>query len=137
MEVGRRHMSATYVQARDGNLYIGTSRVTLESIIVNWRMGSSPEEVHSAFPTVPLAAIYGAIAHYLDHQEEVDRYLRENEEVRQADQAALEAARPKFYAMMRQRLADHASRLASQPPSAVSSGEPAPTEVAAARSPVS
>jgi len=89
--------------------------VTLESIVVNWRLRQTPEQIHEAFPTVRLAAVYGAIAHYLDHQGEVDRYLRENEELRQADRTTLEAARPEFYATMRRRFAEAASRLGLPP----------------------
>jgi len=129
-------MLTEYVQARDGNFYIGTSRVSLESIVVNWRLGQTPELIHEAFPTVRLAAIYGAIAHYLDHQEEVDRYLQENEELRQVDRAALEAARPQFYATMRRRFAEAASRLGLPAPETARPDEFARTEEAAARSPV-
>jgi len=32
-------VTAGYVQARDGNLYVGSSRVTLDSVIVPWQMG--------------------------------------------------------------------------------------------------
>lgn len=32
-------ITAAYVQAQDGNLYVGSSRVTLDSIIIPWQMG--------------------------------------------------------------------------------------------------
>jgi uncharacterized protein (DUF433 family) len=112
-------MSAEYVEARDGNLYIGKSRVTLETVIIRWHMGDSPEEIHKGFPSVPLAAIYGAIAYYLEHQEELDRLLRENEELAQAQRAAAEAADPEFYARMRQRLAEARKRLGLEEAEAV------------------
>ncbi|HEU5367561.1 MAG TPA: DUF433 domain-containing protein [Ktedonobacterales bacterium] len=111
-------MSANYVEARDGNLYVGKSRVTLETIILKWQMGDSPEEIHKGFPSVPLAAIYGTIAYYLEHQEELDRFLRENEELAQAQRAAAEAANPEFYARMRQRFAEARKRLGLEEPEA-------------------
>ena len=109
-------MSAEYVEARDGNLYIGKSRVTLETVIIRWKMGDRPEEIHKGFPSIPLAAIYGTIAYYLEHQEELDRFLRENEELAQAQRAAAEAANPEFYARMRQRLAEARKRLGLDEP---------------------
>jgi uncharacterized protein (DUF433 family) len=100
-------MSASYVEEREGNLYIGKSRVTLETIILKWRAGDRPEQLHEGFPSVPLAAIYGAIAYYLEHQQELDRLFNENEKQYQADRAAAEAANPELYASMRERHTFH------------------------------
>jgi len=73
-------MSTEYVQHRDGNIYVGPSRVTIDTVIINWRdNGRTPEQIHESFPTVPLAHIYGAIAYYLDHKDEIDEWLREGE----------------------------------------------------------
>jgi uncharacterized protein (DUF433 family) len=74
-------MATEYVQHRDGNIYVGPSRVTIDSVIINWQAGRTPEQIHESFPTVPLAYIYGTIAHYLEHQEEIDAWLREGEEL--------------------------------------------------------
>jgi uncharacterized protein (DUF433 family) len=63
---------AEYVEARDGNLYIGQSRVTLQTLIKAWQSGRTPEQLQDSFPTLPLVAIYGAIAHYLEHYDERD-----------------------------------------------------------------
>lgn len=99
-----RSMQSKYVQARDGNVYAGKGRVTLDTIVLNWRGGSSPVVIHEDFPTVPLATVYGAIAYYLEHKEEMDQHLRDNEELWRSRRSAEEAADPEFYAGMRQRL---------------------------------
>lgn len=114
-------MSANYVEERNGNLYIGESRVTLETIVLKWRAGDRPEQLHEGFPSVPLAAIYGAIAYYLEHQQELDRLFSENEKQYQADRAAAEAANPEFYAKMRERLAK--ARAAREAADAAASSE--------------
>lgn len=58
-----------YVQERDGELYIGASRVTLASVIAAWRQADGrPENIVEVYPTVSLAAAYGAVAFYLDHR---------------------------------------------------------------------
>ncbi len=94
-----------YVRPRDGNVYIGDTRVTLASIVILWRNGETPGAIHDEFPTVRLAAIYGTIAYYLDHQAEVDIYLEELDTLWRAGRDEAEAADPAFYARMRARLA--------------------------------
>lgn len=98
-------MSSHYVQSRDGNLYVGTSRVTLDSIILPWQQGVSPEAIQRDYPTLPLAYVYGSIAYYLEHQPELDEWLREGEQLYQERRTAAQAADPEFYSRMRETLA--------------------------------
>ena len=91
-------------------------------------MGDRPEEIHQGFPTVPLAAIYGTIAYYLEHQEELDRFLQGYEEMAQAQQAAAEAANPEFYARMRQRLNEARARQSLDEPKETPSAHDPATE---------
>ncbi len=86
MGVGRRHreynrvggllMAHEYVEEREGGLYVSGSRVSLASIICEFREGASPETIQRDFPSLSLAQIYGAIAFYLNHPEESESYLR-------------------------------------------------------------
>lgn len=105
-----------YVRPRDGNVYIGDTRVTLDSIITPWLDGDTPDAIHEGFPAVSLAAIYGAIAYYLDHQAEVDAYLEEGDELWRIGRAESEAAQPEFYAAMRRRFAEARTRLGLETP---------------------
>jgi uncharacterized protein (DUF433 family) len=109
-------VTTTYVQARDGNLYVGSSRVTLDSVIVPWQAGQTPEAIHADFPTIPLSDIYGAIAYYLEHRAELDAWLRECDELYERERAAQQAADPAFYANMRQRMAEARARLGEDEP---------------------
>jgi len=99
-------MDSVYVQARDGNLYLGSSRVTLETVILSWQTGQTPEQIHDSFPQLPLVAIYGAITYYLEHKDELDAFFRATEAMDEARQAAEEAAHPQFFADMRRRMAE-------------------------------
>lgn len=103
--------SMSYIQGRDGNLYVGPSRVTVANVITRWKTGRTPEELREDFPTVPLVAIYGTITYYLEHQEELDSFFRETEEMAAAFFAAEEDKRPEFYAAMRARFAEARQRL--------------------------
>lgn len=102
---------ALYVRAQDGNLYVGESRVTLDSILIPWQAGQTPEQIQADFPGVPLADIYGAIAYYLRNREEVDAWLREGDKLYERQRAEQQAANPEFYTRMRERMEKARRRL--------------------------
>jgi uncharacterized protein (DUF433 family) len=58
---------------------IGSTRVSLDSVVYSWRQGDSPETIADNFPALTLEQVYGAIAFYLAHQIEIDDYLRQGE----------------------------------------------------------
>ena len=74
-------MATEYVQHRDGNIYVGPSRVTIDSVVINWQAGMTPEQIQASFPSLSLAYVYGTIAYYLEHQDEIDAWIREGEEL--------------------------------------------------------
>ncbi len=59
-----------------GTIRVGRSRVTLDTVIAAYHQGASPETIVRQYPAVTLAEVYGAIAYYLQHQAEMDAYLR-------------------------------------------------------------
>jgi uncharacterized protein (DUF433 family) len=59
---------------------IGSSRVSLDSVVYSWQQGDSPETIVENFPVLTLEEVYGAIAFYLANQESIDAYLRLGEE---------------------------------------------------------
>ena len=71
-----------FVERRDDSFYLVGSRVPLASIVREFQDGQSPEAIRSAFPTLTLEQVYGAITFYLGHRGEVDADLarREREE---------------------------------------------------------
>lgn len=95
---------AEYVQQRDGEYYVGSTRVTLRSIIADWKRGRVAEQIAADFPSVPLVAIYGAITAYLEREQEFDAHFRASDAVAAQHQASVEAAHPEFFAAMRQRV---------------------------------
>lgn len=105
---------AEYVESREGNLYIGHSRVTLQTLIEAWQSGRTPEQLHDSFPTVPLVAIYGAITYYLEHKDEADAFFRETDELDAHRHASDEAAHNEFYSDVRRRFELARARLGIQ-----------------------
>lgn len=98
---------ATYDHKCEGKRFIGDSQVTLQSVIVNWQRGASPERIQESFPSLPLVAIYGAITYYLEHQTELDAHFQETHGILAAHQASVEAEHPEFFADLRTRLDAH------------------------------
>ena len=72
-------MEHEYVEMRNGGYYVAGSRVSLASIIYEYRDGAAPETIRQNFPTLSLEQIYGAIAFYLRHQHEAGTYLSDME----------------------------------------------------------
>jgi len=68
-------MSKEYVEQRDGNYYVTGTRVSLDSLILAFRRGESPETICQNFELLQLEEVYGAIAFYLASQGEMDAYL--------------------------------------------------------------
>ena len=72
-------MQHEYVEIRNGGYYVAGSRVSLASIIYEYRDGAAPETIRQNFPTLSLEQIHGSIAFYLGHPNETARYLAELE----------------------------------------------------------
>ena len=69
----------SYIEERNGGMYVSASRVTLESIIYAFREGESPEAIRTSFPSLTLEQIYGAITEYLANREQLDSYVLSTE----------------------------------------------------------
>ncbi len=63
----------------DGMVRIAGTRITLDTVIACYQQGDNPEVIVDGFPSLTLADVHAVIAYYLHHQEEVDRYIAQNE----------------------------------------------------------
>jgi uncharacterized protein (DUF433 family) len=61
----------------NGTLYVGETRVPLDTVIGVYGMGVSPEEIVRRYDVLCLSDVYAVIGYYLAHREEVDSYLAE------------------------------------------------------------
>src|SRR4051794_19090378 len=93
-----------YAEQRDGGWYVSGTRISLDSIVIAFRNGASPESILESFETLSLEQVYGAITFYLANQPAIDAYLvrqqhRIQELIRRAEplppdlRARLDAAR--------------------------------------------
>lgn len=67
----------------DGVVRVGSTRVTLDTVVEAFREGLTAEEIQQQYPSLDLPRVDSAIAYYLQHRSEVDEYLQERAEARQ------------------------------------------------------
>jgi uncharacterized protein (DUF433 family) len=56
------------------------TRVMLDSIVAGFEQGHSPETIQQQYLTLSLEEVYGAITYYLAHTDEVEAYLKRQDE---------------------------------------------------------
>lgn len=75
-----QEIAATYAhKTAEGGWRVGESRVSLDSVIVAYWEGRSPEAIAEDFPSLTTEQVYGAIAFYLHNKAEIDLYLAEQD----------------------------------------------------------
>jgi uncharacterized protein (DUF433 family) len=88
---------ASYVEQQGKAYRIAGTRVSLDSIVYAFLDGQTAEAIAQAFPVLTLEEVYGAIAYYLAHREEVDAYLAGSRADYEAKRQAAREADPAFY----------------------------------------
>lgn len=91
-----------------GNIRVGGTRITLQTVIYAFRDGATAEEIAQNFASLQLADVYELLGFYLNNQDPVDAYLREQESAAAELREEIEA-RPEV-AAFRERLRRRASR---------------------------
>ncbi len=83
--------SAPLVVKPDGVVRVGGTRVTLDTVVAVFKQGSTAEEIVYRYPSLRLGDVYASIAYYLNHQPEVEAYLKQRQqqaqEIRQMNEA--------------------------------------------------
>ena len=67
----------------DDVIRVGSTRVTLTTLVHAFNQGLTPEEIVTDFPALLLADVYAVITYYLNNREAVENYLSEQD--READ----------------------------------------------------
>jgi uncharacterized protein (DUF433 family) len=84
----------------DGSIRVGSSRVTLDSVVHEFTQGATAEQIQDDFPSLSLREIYGAISYYLEHEDRVREYLEQRDEEAERVQTEIED-RPRVEALRR------------------------------------
>lgn len=71
-------MEKQYIEKRDEGYWVAGTRVSLDSVVLAFLDGLSPETiVAECFPVLTLEQVYGAITYYLSHRDEINAYLKQ------------------------------------------------------------
>lgn len=92
--------ASPYVEERNGGLYISGTRVSLDSVVIHFQEGASPEKIVQSFPTLKLSQVYGAIAYYLDYGEMIKEYLAEAQRELERTVPPLSQSNPELFARL-------------------------------------
>lgn len=67
-----------------GVLRVGNTRVTLDTVLAAFADGATAEEIVQQYPSLHLADVYSVIGYYLRHAPQIDAYLQQRHEQREA-----------------------------------------------------
>lgn len=70
-----------YIEVRNGCYYVAGTRIGLDVVVYEFRDGRCAEEIFEAYPSIgSLAKLYGTITFILEHPNEIDSYLKEQDQ---------------------------------------------------------
>jgi len=67
------------ILGEDGMIRVTGSGVNLEAIVYRYEQGDTAEAIHEGLPSLRLADIHAVISYYLNHRDQVNEYLRDQE----------------------------------------------------------
>jgi len=80
----------------DGAVRVGSTRVTLDTVVAAFREGMTAEGIVEQYPSLGLEEVYKVIGYVLSHPVEVENYLRERQrlaaDVRRENEARFDPA---------------------------------------------
>ena len=68
-----------YVRDENGVLRVGAADLSLDSVVIAFQDGNSPESIQLQYPVLTLEEVYGAITYYLANRSLIDDYLKHQE----------------------------------------------------------
>lgn len=79
----RLHMELPdFLSTDDGGfIHVTGRRIGLHHIIRAYDEGLSPEEISLEYPSLQLSIVHKVIAYYLEHLDDVEKYLVEHDEI--------------------------------------------------------
>lgn len=89
-----------YIEERHGGLYVAGTRVSLDSVVIRFQEGASPEGIVQSFSTLKLSQVYGAIAYYLDNETTVKEYIAEGQRELERSVPPLSQSNPELFARL-------------------------------------
>jgi uncharacterized protein (DUF433 family) len=79
-----------------GTIRVSNTHITLDVFIADHRRGMSAEQIVEQLDTLTLADMYGALAYYYRHKDELDVYLERRRAEAGRMQREIEASQPTY-----------------------------------------
>ena len=92
--------SSPYVEERNGGLYVAGTRVSLDSVVIAFQDGASPENIARSYSTLKLSQVYGVIAYYLENEQAIDAYVSGGEREMREAAVPLSQSDPELHARL-------------------------------------
>ena len=80
----------------EGTIRVGNTRITLDVLVGDDRRGMTPKQIVEQLDSLTVADVYGALAYYHRHKDELDAYLQDRAEDSARRQREIEATQPTF-----------------------------------------
>ena|SRR5712692_7372035 len=93
-------MTGEYIEQSNGGYYVAGTRISLDSVVYSFERGNSPEAIQKEYPLLRLPQIYGALAFYLDHRDDIRRYLEAKEQAIEGSSIPLSEENPELWARL-------------------------------------
>ncbi len=94
---------SSYLEERNGGLYVAGSRVSLDSVVIRFQEGASPDRIVQSYPTLKLSQVYGVIAYYLENERTINDYIAEGERELEQSAVRLSQTNPDLFARLEAR----------------------------------
>src|SRR5579883_1966546 len=112
-----------YVEQRNGGFYVAGARVSLDSIVYSFKAGDSPETIRQNFSSLSFEQVYGAVAFYIAHGQEVEANIMEGEAEFNRSVPPLSESRPELYARLEQARREMSTQIRQNTEHPVSGGQ--------------
>jgi uncharacterized protein (DUF433 family) len=89
-----------YVEERNGGLYVAGTGVSLDSVVIRFQEGASPDKIVQSFPSLELSKVSGVIAYYLENEKVVNNYIAEGERELEQSATPLSQTNPELFARL-------------------------------------
>jgi uncharacterized protein (DUF433 family) len=74
-----------------GVLRVADTRVSLDSVVIAFNEGATPEEIVQQYDALSLADVYAVIGYYLQHRDEIHAYLASRSAQRKSVRSGIES----------------------------------------------
>ncbi len=65
---------------RGGEPLVKGTGISVRTIVERTKLGDTPTQIADDYPTLTIAQVYDALSYYHEHTQEIEDYIRQNEE---------------------------------------------------------